>query len=85
MQAYVRECVRRLTKADRVAATECVHLMGLLAASGAPHSEQLAALIGLRLVALVDDGVGARRPMSDGELAPWVEIGRRLQDGGRVM
>jgi len=66
-----------MTIQQRIAATECVRLMILLAESTTPHSRELALVVGTRLAAVVDGDVG--RALSDDAIAPWVEIGRALE------
>jgi hypothetical protein len=61
---------------DRVAASECVRLMGLLTDSDIPHAKSLATLVGARLATIADEGAGESITLED--IEPWVEIGRQL-------
>lgn len=69
---------REPTARDRIAMTECVRLMAVLAESGAPAAQALAVIIGVRLVGIADKGVVAADIWSAEDLAPWVGVARDL-------
>ena len=61
---------------DRIAASECVRLMGLLTDSDLPEAKSLATLVGARLATISDEGAGESLTLED--IEPWVEVGRQL-------
>lgn len=65
-------------EARRIAATECINLMALLAESGLPNSIALAALALSRLVAIMDEGAGIQC-LTDEEILPWLRTGRLIK------
>jgi len=67
----------RMSESDLIAASECVNLMALLADSGSPHSKELALIVGMRLVAIADNGKGDEGPSVE-EIAKWIELSREL-------
>ena len=61
---------------DRVAASECVRLIGFLVECDIPSAKSLATVVGARLATIADEGAGESLTLED--IEPWVEIGRQL-------
>ena len=61
---------------DRIAATECVRLMGFLVDCDVPSAKSLATIVGARLATISDEGAGESIALED--IEPWVAIGRQL-------
>jgi len=69
-----------MTRDSRIAASECVRLMRLMAAlaeAKTPHSKDLALIVGLRLLSIKRDG--AADPLSDEQIEPWLDIAEQLE------
>ena len=70
---------RKLTYKDRVAATECVRLIALLAEATNPHAKGLATVVAKRLRSIVAGECGAI--MTAAALAEWIELAEKLKEG----
>jgi len=68
-----------MTQPQRAAASECVRLTALLAESASPKSKPLALLVLARLRAVIDGGADVT-PLTEGEIAPWLEMARKLEE-----
>lgn len=65
-----------MTYRERMAATECVRLMALLAGSKTPHAKELAVCVSARLLAISQGNAG--KVMTDKRLAEWIDLARQL-------
>jgi hypothetical protein len=71
-----------MTIHDRIAASECVRLIGLLVEAKTPNAKDLAVLVASRLVAIAEHGAG--EPAEDCSLEEWVRLARELVEDRTV-
>jgi hypothetical protein len=72
-----------------IAAGECVRVIGILIDSPTPHSRALAAVVGVRLKALLTGDDAAPEPMSPDAVGHWLALAEVLDAyarpaGGKV-
>src|SRR5271165_3485743 len=74
--------IESLSKDARIAASECVRLMGVLAQSSIANHQMFATIVAARLLAIIANGAGDPcDPCPAHELRGWVALAEQLVTG----